>query len=262
MTPRYEGLDIFRAISSFGVVLLHVYVSVINVDSLGWLIKLRDFALPLMVMSSFFLLTISLTRKPKRDFRDFFELRFKRLWIPFIVWTIVYSVLWMFVIPAMLGNESYDDLPPLSIFITGYMHLWFLQFLFIGSLILYPLINYSNSEKKDYSRLKLCAFCFCGTFLYAVLFYAFLKNYTDWEYSNPELDANLRLFISQVSAYILYIPAGVGIGLMIDRIDKLFSLNFYRAASAAIVVGAAVFHSTVENIPFSREIYGISVFLT
>ena len=260
MSPRYEGLDIFRAVASFGVVLLHVHVSVGHPESLSWLIKLRDFALPLMVMSSFFLLTISLTRKPQTDFQQFFNKRLKRLWIPFIVWTIIYCMIWAFFVPAILGNEGFGSFPSLSVFLTGYMHLWFLQFIFAGSLLVYPLLCY-GAENKHLSRLKISVFCFLSTLIYAVLFHSLLKNYTDWEYSNPDLDANLRLFISQVSAYILYVPIGIGIGLAADKINKIFSFPFYRILSAAIVILTAFAHTTAYEIQFSRELYGISVFL-
>lgn len=260
MSPRYEGLDIFRAVASFGVVLLHVHVSVGHPESLNWLIKLRDFALPLMVISSFFLLTISLTRKPQTDFRDFFKKRFKRLWIPFIVWTLVYCAVWTFFVPALLGEETFGAFPSLGVFLTGYMHLWFLQFIFAGSLLIYPLLCY-GAEKKNFSRLKTSILCFFAAFIYAGLFHSLLKNYTDWEYSNPDLDANLRLFISQVSAYILYVPTGIGIALAADKINQLFGLSFFRLISAALVVLAAIVHTMPYEVPFSREVYGISVFL-
>lgn len=259
MSPRYEGLDIFRAVASFGVVLLHVHVSVGHPESLNWLIKLRDFALPLMVISSFFLLTISLTRKPHTDFRDFFNKRLKRLWIPFIVWTLIYCGIWTFFVPAILGEESFGSFPSLSVLLTGYMHLWFLQFIFAGSLLIYPLLCY-NAENRNFSRLKTSILCFFATFIYAGLFHLLLRNYTDWEYSNPDLDANLRLFISQVSAYTLYVPTGIGIGLAADKINRLFKSSFFRIISAALVGLAAIVHTMPYEIPFSREIYGISVF--
>lgn len=260
MSPRYEGLDIFRAVASFGVVLLHVHVSVGHPESLSWLIKLRDFALPLMVMSSFFLLTISLTRKPHNNFRAFFNKRLKRLWIPFIVWTIIYCVIWAFFVPAILGDKSIGILPSSSVFLTGYMHLWFLQFIFAGSLLIYPLLCF-GAENKNFSRLKLLIFCFLSTLIYAILFHSLLKHYTDWEYSNPDLDANLRLFISQVSAYILYVPVGIGIGLAADKVNKIFDFSIWRLLSAAVAVFAAIIHTIEYEIPLSRELYGISVFL-
>lgn len=83
--PRYEGLDAMRVASSFGFVFLHVFVSAGFPPSLEWLVRLRDFALPFLVMSAFFLLTVSLVRKPAEGFADFFRSRVRRLWIPLIV---------------------------------------------------------------------------------------------------------------------------------------------------------------------------------
>ncbi|MCY7347765.1 MAG: acyltransferase [Pyrinomonadaceae bacterium] len=257
---RYEGLDALRVIASFGIVFLHVYVAAGYPNSLDLFLKCRDFALPLMVLSSFFLLTLSLMRKPEPGFASFFSRRLRRLWLPLIVWSFVYSLTEAFVIPVLFGFEPAGKMPSAVVFFTGYRHLWFLQFIFFGSLAVYPFIYWLDGTRK-FSRTKLSLFCFCLTFLYGFLFYTFLKNYTDWDTFSPETDGNLKLFVSQAGNYILYIPVAVGIGLMSGKINDLFARAAFRRLSLAAVLIAAAIHIGSNNVPLTREIYGITMFL-
>jgi peptidoglycan/LPS O-acetylase OafA/YrhL len=134
--PVYEGLDAMRVFSSFGVVFLHVCAATGTPQSLETFLKFRDFALPVLVMMSFFLLTASFIRHEEKDFGQFFIRRFARLWIPFFVWTLFYILLTCFLVPLMTGFQAAESFSPL-VFLTGYRHLWYLQFLFIGSLLVY-----------------------------------------------------------------------------------------------------------------------------
>src|SRR5215218_4436719 len=91
---RYEGLDMFRGIAAFGVILLHFHFMRDTDTSLVWLMRLRDSALPFLVMCSFFLLARSVWHKPNKDFWRFIYLRFKYIELPFYVWTLIYCVVW------------------------------------------------------------------------------------------------------------------------------------------------------------------------
>ena len=139
---RYEGLDAFRGLAAFGVVLAHTFqaakVNVVNTGGLNgglnpWL-KLRDFSLPLIVMSSFFVLTISIIRKPDSKFSSFFTKRFKRLWLPLFIWTNIYCLIWALVMLEVIGWNKSGRMPSIDIFISGYKHLWFFKFIFLVSL--------------------------------------------------------------------------------------------------------------------------------
>jgi hypothetical protein len=175
-----------------------------------------------MVMSSFFVLTVSLTRKPDSSFESFFSRRLKRLWIPLFVWTFVYSLSEALLFPTLLGAESFGGLPPAAVFFTGYRHLWFIQFIFVGSLIIYPLIKRLTDEQSP-AQIKLSTFCFGLSILYGLLFYSFLQNYTDWDNLSPEFDMSLRIFVSQAGNYIFYIPVAVGLALGCGKINELFA---------------------------------------
>jgi peptidoglycan/LPS O-acetylase OafA/YrhL len=72
---------------------------------------------------------------------------------------------------------------------------------------------------------------------------------------------NQRLFVSQASNYILYIPIAVGIGLMSRKINDLFARTAFRLVSLAIVLIAMIVHVGSGGILLTREIYGVAVFL-
>src|SRR6185369_8894916 len=94
-----------RVISSFAVVFLHVCAAAGLPGSLEWLMKFRDFALPAMIMSSFFVLTVSLVQNSEKDFGQFFNRRFTRLWIPLFIWTLFYTLSITFLVPFLMGFE-------------------------------------------------------------------------------------------------------------------------------------------------------------
>lgn len=259
-SERYNGLDALRVVSSFGVVFLHVYVSAGSPSALEWFVKLRDFALPVMVMSSFFVLTTSLARKPENGFAGFFRRSLKRLWLPLFVWTLIYILFAGFAVPFFLGVGAFGELPSPIILFTGYRHLWYLQFIFVSSLLIYPLVFWLSRKKKS-SPMKLAGFCFAAAIGYGFLFYSFIKNYTAWDSFAPEADMNLRIFVEQASHYIFYIPLAVGCGLLSDKIKDWFECPFFRRLSLAFVFIALAAHLGASGVLLTREIFGAAVFL-
>ena len=258
--PRYQGLDAIRVVASFGVVFLHIFVAAGSPPALERLMKFRDFALPFLVMSAFFLLTVSLARKPEFVFRDFFRRRVRRLWIPLAIWTFVYSLLAAYFFPAMLGAETSGAMPDPIVFLTGYRHLWFLQFVFLGSLIIYPLVS-RLIEKREQFSTRLSVLCFGAAILYGISFWLFLKNHTDWDSFSPESDISLRIFVSQAGSYVLYIPVAVGLGLIADKINRLFERAVFRRLWLAFVLTTMILHVAANNVLWTREIYGVAVFI-
>ena len=245
-SPRFEGLDAMRVAASFGVVFLHVSVSAGSPQALEQMVKLRDFALPFLVMTAFFLLTVSLKRKPSASFTEFFPSRLRRLWIPMMAWTIIYSLLFSFPDPIL--------------FLTGYRHLWFLQFLFLASLAAYPMIS-RLGELNRTSTSRTLAICGATTLLYAIFIRSWLESYTGWYSFSSESNISLQIFVSQACTFIAYIPIAVGLGLVSDRIRQMFSEVRCRRVVLIKAFAAMALHLASNNAPLTREIYGIAVFV-
>ncbi|MCU1288232.1 MAG: hypothetical protein JWN60_461 [Acidobacteria bacterium] len=267
-TQRYEGLDAFRGFAAFGVVWLHTFlagtVSFANPNDLSsqsnvW-IRLRDFSLPLIVMSSFFVLTISMLRKPDSEFSNFFTTRFKRLCIPLFIWTSVYCLLTAFAIPAILGLDSFGPLPSIDTFIGGYKHLWFLQFIFLGSLIVYPVLCWLRN-KSEPERVKIAVLLFLAAAVYIIVFKLLIQPINLHNLFPFKPSDNLIRFIVQSSKYTFFIPIAVGLALLSNEINSLFKRNIFRVCSLAAVLFSLILHLTLEYIAITAAMYGIAVFI-
>lgn len=260
---RYEGLDIFRGLAAFGVVWLHTYLNatsqyILTNESVAWL-KLRDFSLPLIVMSSFFVLTISMLRKSESKFRDFFLIRFKRLWIPLFIWTTIYCFIWAFIVPKFLEGDRFGRLPSIDIFISGYMHLWFLQFIFLGSLIVYPVLRLLRT-KSESEKIRISILCFLAAVIYAIVF-KFSVQSIQQTVLQLELNHSFLIFTVQSIKYVFFIPVAIGLGLLSNKINNLFKSNLFRICSSMAVLFSLITHLLLEYNSITAPAYGITVFL-
>jgi peptidoglycan/LPS O-acetylase OafA/YrhL len=268
-SQRYEGLDAIRGLAAFGVVWLHTFQSgatnvvnpgdFIGSESIAWL-KLRDFSLPLIVMSSFFVLTISILRKPENNFSSFFTTRFKRLWIPLFIWTNVYCLMWTFVIPLVLGWNNFGQILSIDVFISGYMHLWFLQFILLGSLIVYPVLSWLRS-KSEAKRMKISILFFLSAAIYVVVLKLLIQPIIQPILISFNPSVSLKIFIQQASKYVFFIPIAVGLGILSNQINNLYKRNVFRICSLIAVLFSLIFHMTVGYSAISAPIYGISAFM-
>jgi len=144
MTDRTERLfwtDLARVLAVFGVVIVHVAADVITEwnrlpSSWWWAANVFDSltrgCVPLFVMLSGALLL------PKQEsLRDFFTKRFRRIFIPAVVWVAIYLA-WkkIFYAPSLGPAEA------VRLVVNGgvYFHLWFL-YLIMGLYLLTPVLR-------------------------------------------------------------------------------------------------------------------------
>ena len=250
---KYVALDVLRVACTFGVVFLHVFVSVGEPNSVRWMAKLRDFSLPVMVLSSFFVLTLSVTRKLPA-FEGFFFKRAKRLWAPMLGWTLIYALIVSFLYPPIFDIPP-AEMPPLAVYLTGYRHLWYLQFLFLGSLLIYPLLR--SIARSDSRRSASCVLLFaCSILLFAVT-----RTPAALELLPEETDVSVRIFAEQVMYCLPLVPLAVAMGLARGSIDRAFRGKRVRILALVAVAATAIIHLAFESLPFSREAFAIAVFV-
>jgi peptidoglycan/LPS O-acetylase OafA/YrhL len=265
LSQRYEGLDSFRGFAAFGVVWLHTVIwGTANQDGpsreiIAWL-KLRDFSLPLIILSSFFVLTISILRKPESKFSSFFITRFKRLFIPLFIWTSLYCLVYAFVMPHDLRSNKLTEPPTLDVFIGGYMHLWFLQFIFLGSLIVYPVLCWLRT-KSEPERTKIAFSFFLGACIYSIIFKLFIQTIDLDNLLGFNPSQNLISFIGQSTKYAFFIPVAIGLGLLSNKINNLYKQNVFRICSLIAVLLSLILHFTLGLIALTAPMYGIAVFI-
>lgn len=257
-STRYDGLDLFRPFSVFGVVLIHFSQALVlpSTPAFLHLVRVRDCALPIMVLTSFFVLTRALMADPRRSFARFAANRFRRLVVPCVVWTGLYWVMFEVIGPLWSGGQA--SWPPPTRWLSGYIHLWFLQFLFVCGVILFPVIRLV--ARYPWLRWMFAAGCVAAAAGY-------------WAWSNPlvssgavlslvqDPDASLRVAIRQSVVHAKYPLLGVAMALMADLLAGLYRRPAFRAAAMLVAVGALAAHVSASAPAVSRVVYSLAVFV-
>ena len=133
-TQRFYGVDIFRILSAYGVVVLHSGLGRdFHVDRAAASYQhLFNFPVPTFLALSFFL---QVYRKPGVPFNIF--ARWRRLMIPYFVWTVIHlaarAAKYVALHQSAKINELISDPLGLLFFGAASAQLYFLPLLFVGS---------------------------------------------------------------------------------------------------------------------------------
>lgn len=168
-TSRVIFLDYLRVIACFMVVMVHACEfyycteagAILANDTDRLWVSLIDGAfrqsVPLFVMASSFLL-VPLTT----DTTTFFKRRFSRVFVPFLVWSLLYAV-----VPVLTGSMSGDIWERVTaILYTANMdsgHLWFIYML-IGIYLVMPVISPWINQVSKRGEEVFLAIWFLSTF--------------------------------------------------------------------------------------------------
>jgi hypothetical protein len=253
---RYEGVDNFRVAAALGVVFLHVALRVDRGASLSTWFPLRDFTLPFFTMATFFFMTHSLLRNPSALFGPWLQKRFLRLEIPFLVWSFLYT-LGVYFLNGIYNGRGLHPFP-VSRLLIGYAHLWFLQFLFVTSPGVFLLLR-CLSRRRGLASLSALPFVAAG-----IAWTATLRSSEPWYATlsrSLQLEGQGTFFLSMVADTMGYIPLGIGLALVSDRIRAGYRNPWVRWL-AVLVVGAAgwlFLRNPVD--PLIRMLYSSTLFV-
>jgi surface polysaccharide O-acyltransferase-like enzyme len=121
---RLAWLDFTRLFAAYAIVWLHTPHST---QLAPWGV-LGRFAVPFFTAGAVFFVLDGLRRQPDRTFREYTANRFRRIYLPFLAWSIIYLVL-KAVKKLALPDEP-NDFPGIEVLWTGtYWHLWFMPFI-------------------------------------------------------------------------------------------------------------------------------------
>lgn len=257
---RYDGLDLFRGISVCSVVLLHVHL-LTGGDASDVILRVRDFAFPVLIMGSFFVMAVSFDQKPTRPFGALLRARVMRLLIPSLVWSYLHWIGWWMVRPLLLGEPAV--LPPLSLALTAYMHLWFLHMVFGMTVVLAPVLGWvARGQLARWPVVAACLVATVGSAVWVEPRLLALIAHTD-----PALEPvthpapDLLHWIERLAPFLAYLPAGLAIGLLRRSIDRWYLSPAFRIGTLVAAGVSFAVHLSPMHVPLSREVYAIAVFL-
>jgi surface polysaccharide O-acyltransferase-like enzyme len=148
--PRFLGIDLFRGLAAFAVVMIHAGGEIVYSESgtltpdlwVRILTQACQFAVPFFLATSFYFVVGRLLKSPEKfSGREFLRSRVTRLLLPYLLWSLIYLAF-----RAVKAIQSGDlaqlvQDPIFLIFFGGSgIHLYFLPLLFTGSLLI-PLLH-------------------------------------------------------------------------------------------------------------------------
>jgi len=123
-------IDVVRFFAAAGVVFVHARYS----TTFDHWDNLFRFAVPFYLFASLYYQALSMRRNPNRPLGEFIAGRFKRLYLPFIVWSVIYVLARDLKRVVLLGLPMVELQLPMLWKGTEY-HLWFLPFLLAISIV-------------------------------------------------------------------------------------------------------------------------------
>lgn len=202
---RIKEINILRGFAIIGVVLIHVTASFSISEMNSVLTKVNasidvynHFSIPLFVLISGIVLGMNYVSS--YNIKKFYTKRFNKLFIPYLIWSLFYLPLKMYV----TGTSSFKRIGIWFLSAGVYYHLWF--FLLILQLyILYPIIRKILNNKKI-------------SFLALILIFQIIYNHEIGRMIQNYYSSFIptKIFFS----YIFYFSFGIWIS---DNIDKVNS---------------------------------------
>ena len=186
MKTRLLGIDLFRGIAAYAVILVHsgdaTWGLPINQAAENFRL-LFYFAVPFFIAVSFYLMVnrphISISRK-------FWRSRIERILIPYGIWTILYFVLKLALFPLTNQTNQVNSFlqDPWGIIFFGGIsyHLYFLPLIFVGSSLVI-LARYLQKNSVDFKNL-------CLLFIFSLISYQILI----WSGNSFKLGPNIAFF--------------------------------------------------------------------
>lgn len=167
---QFLGIDLCRGLAAFAVILVHSGDETWGIPIEDKAIQFRHlfyFAVPFFLATSFYFANKNL---PLNITKSFWHKKFKRIMVPYFVWSAFYIVVKLIVFSAANDNEQISQLlsDPLAIAFFGgaSYHLYFMPLLFAGTLSL-CFVNYIIEKKNSTNWFIFCSLI--GVVIYQLL---------------------------------------------------------------------------------------------
>jgi peptidoglycan/LPS O-acetylase OafA/YrhL len=231
-TRRIDGIDLFRGIAAFAVVILHSD-EVIKIAPQGWLVFLNfsAFAVPFFLATSFYLLVDKLGNSSKLiKWPD----RFSRLLIPYTFWSFVY--LGIKILQFFLKKQPHKiqlllaQWPKLLFLGQSEFHLYFIPLLISGILLVIAGESFLRSRPSLSSSVFLLLI---SVFIYN-FYLSFNFNHVSWldgavKFRTVGLDSDILGFFIKILGFFLRCFSYIAAALICSRLtikERLLDSKF------------------------------------
>lgn len=269
-------MDLLKIISCILVIMTHVACfwthKYLEVDTYKFSVgnfydSLSRIAVPIFVMIAG---KYALSDNKNKNFKEYYKKIFKRIYIPTIIWSILYVSYSMIlkILSELIKGKEVNYLTPIKEFILGrpFYHLWYL-YMMIGLYLLVPLLIKIKEKYGENNFFKLgVIFIFIGLglvifekFLSKINFYErddifkYLKYYWYFSqfkflnfigyfilgYSLKNKDINTKKFL------LIYL---FSLGSLWITVEKMRTQFFYSNNFVFVIVGAISFYLIFNNL--------------
>jgi peptidoglycan/LPS O-acetylase OafA/YrhL len=160
---RNRNIDVVRFFAALGIVFIHASKSPALDD---WR-NIARFAVPFYLFASFYYQSQSLRRKTNRTLGQYIVSRFRRLYLPFLAWSLIYFLA-RNAKHFILHGDNEAVRPTLGMLWKGdQYHLWFLPYLLFWSIVL-ALIHWTFLRQNRAWRWPLIAVAIVAGFVFAL----------------------------------------------------------------------------------------------
>ncbi len=186
MKTRLKEFDYLRAIAVLAVITIHVTSKYVTVNSIAYLLNQGvRFAVPLFIVLSGFLLYYSNMNKPKTGKSNFLLKRLKKIFIPYVVWTLIYmlysirnslsAAFTLSFLSSLVKNLAYGKAAPQLYFIIIILQMYLIYGL------LAKLINSKYEKTLMLVSFFITAYIHLGAYLFR--WYIYIIPKTSFGYS-------------------------------------------------------------------------------
>jgi peptidoglycan/LPS O-acetylase OafA/YrhL len=150
-------------LGAIGVIWVHACHNLPTINGRTFL-SLGRFAVPFFTASAVYFALLALWRKPELRFSAYFRRRVVRLYLPFLAWTAVYLAM-QFARQRFLHATGEFALRPYVLWNGGDYHLWFLPFILVATLAMYPVARLLNRAPMGVAVATSLALAATSSFL-------------------------------------------------------------------------------------------------
>lgn len=144
MVQRIKEISYIRAFAALSIILIHASSGYVNTGPLGAALnQFPRYGSPVFVIISGFILYHIELKRPSPSYLHFFKHRFLKVFIPYVIWTVIYTT---YAMPNLLSSGSFNAVFILKTYLfnvltgTGYVHLYFILIM-VQLYALFPLLK-------------------------------------------------------------------------------------------------------------------------